>query len=57
MKKWENCTDVLFRWERLGKGLKHEIQLADLRVPFSCHTRDPVRGSKAIVTLIAPECF
>ena len=57
MKKWEDCTDVLSSWERLSKGLKQEIQLADLRLPFSCHSRNPLRGSKAITILIAPECF
>ena len=54
MKKWEDCTDVLSSWERLSKELKQETQLADLRVPFSC---PPLRGSKAIAVLIAPECF
>lgn len=57
MKKWEDCTDVLSSWERLSKGLKQETQLADLRVPFRCHSRDPLKGSKAITVLIAPECF
>lgn len=38
--KWENCTDVLPNWERLGKGLKQKIQLANLRVPFSGPSRD-----------------
>lgn len=52
--KWEDCTDVLPNGERLGKGLKQKIQLANLRVPFNGHTRDPCKREQDH-SLVAPD--